>query len=91
MPIGLLLSPIYQKVKFVDYESTFLIISSFFPLITFYIFGSFNFPFGLVRIVGLFIYFYLTSLRPNINEIGGEVENMTTLNISLFFTFGLLM
>ncbi|MDG1153458.1 MAG: sodium:calcium antiporter [Alphaproteobacteria bacterium] len=91
MPIGLLLTPIYQKVKFVGYESTFLIISSFFPLIAFYMFGSFNFPFGLVCVIGLFIYFYLTSLRPNIDEIGGEVENMTSFKISLFFIFGLLM
>ena len=91
MPIGLLLSPIYQKVKFVGYESIFLIISGFFPLVAFYMFGLVNFLFGLVCVIGLFVYFYLTSLRPNIDEIDGEVENMTSFKISLFFIFGLLM
>ncbi len=91
MPIGLLLSPIYQKVKFVGYESIFLIISGFFPLVAFYMFGLVDFALGLVCIIGLFVYFYLASLRTNIDEIDGEVENMTSLRIFLLFMFGLLM
>ena len=91
MPIGLLLNPIYQKVKFIGYESIFLIISSFFPLIAFYMFGLVNFTLGLICILVLFLYFYLVSIRPNSDEIDEEIEDMTSLRIFLFFVFGLIM
>ncbi len=91
MSIGILLSPIYKEVKFIGYESIFLIISAFLPLIAFYMFGLVNFTLGLLSVLGLFVYFYLACMRPNSDEIEEEIEDITTLKIFLFFVFGLGM